>query len=58
MEQPDPAVGGVLPTLNQSATFELVEDAEERDRLNLQDLGEAALVNALVWGEEGQHLPL
>ncbi len=51
-------VGRVLAALDQAALGELVEDADQRDRLDFEDLGKPALMDALIIGEIGKRLPL
>ena len=58
VEEADPPVGGVAAPLDEPGRLEPVQDAQQRDRLDLEDLGEADLVDPLVLGEVDQHLPL
>jgi hypothetical protein len=58
MKNPDASVGGVRLPLEQSKRFQLVDDAGERNRLDVEKLGEAALIDTLVSGEVSQDLPL
>src|SRR6266403_5478663 len=58
MEKPRPPVGRIRMPLDQTPGLELVDDAAKRDRLDLQELSQAALVDALVVRQIGQHLPL
>src|SRR5580692_6937237 len=44
--------------LDQSLGLELVDDAHERDRLDLQQLGQTALMDTFVLREVSQDLPL
>ncbi len=44
--------------LDQTPRLELVDDAAKRDRLDFQQVGQAALVDAFVLRQIGQHLPL
>jgi hypothetical protein len=58
MQEPDAPVGGMGPALDEAGGLELVDDAPERDRLDLEDIGKPALMDALVLGEVREHLPL
>src|SRR5882672_7229448 len=58
MKQPYPPVGRMRMALDQRQRLELVDDAAKRDRLDLQEIGQAALVDALVLRQIGQDLPL
>lgn len=55
---PDAPVGWVIAPLNERDRLEPVEYAAERDRLNVEDVGKRALLDALVACEIGEHLPL
>ena len=44
--------------LDQTRLLQPVEDAGERDRLDLEDLGQRALLDALVARQMRQHLAL
>jgi hypothetical protein len=44
--------------LDQTPRLELVDDAAKRDRLDFQEVSQAALVDALVVRQIRQHLPL
>jgi hypothetical protein len=48
----------MLPSFDQPSVFQLVEDPDQSDRLDLEQLGEGGLVNALVLREIGDGLPL
>ena len=52
------AVAGIGPALDQAAVAELVEQAGERDRLQVEHVGEFGLVEALGTLEPDQHGPL
>src|SRR5258708_6519315 len=58
MEKPRPPVGRIRMPLDQTPRLEFVDDAAKRDRLDLQQVSQAALVDALVVRQIGQHLPL
>ena len=58
MQQPDPAVLGMLPSLDQAARLKLVENAHQADRLDFENVGQRRLMDALVLGEVHEHLPL
>src|SRR5258705_13426148 len=58
MKEPDPPVGRIRMPLDQAQRLELVDDAAKRDRLNFQQVSQAALIDALVVRQIGQHLPL
>src|SRR5258707_7810464 len=58
MKQPYPPVGQMRMALYQRQRLELVDDAAKRDRLDLQEIGQAALVDAFVLRQIGQDLPL
>ena len=58
MQTPGPPVGRMRMPLDQPLGLELVDDAAERDRLDLQQLGQTALVDAFVLREVSQDLPL
>src|SRR4051794_18881070 len=55
---PTPAVGRMIAALAQRGGLEPVDHTGERDRLDIEDVGERALLDALVAGEVGEHLPL
>ena len=48
----------MLAAFDEAPLGEFVEDAHQRDRLDLQQFGEAALMNAFVLREIGDSLPL
>ena len=58
MKEPYPPVGRMRMALYQRQCLELVDDAAKRDRLDLQQIGQAALVDAFVLRQIGQDLPL
>src|SRR5882672_5309064 len=58
MKEPDPPVGRIRMPLDQAQRLESVDDAAKRDRLDFQQVSQAALVDALVVRQIGQHLPL
>src|SRR5258705_13869541 len=58
MKEPYPPVGRMRMALYQRQRLELVDDAAKRDRLDLQQIGQAALVDAFVLRQVGQDLPL
>src|SRR6195256_3339231 len=58
MEKPRPPVGRIRMPFDQTARLEPVDDAAKRDRLDFQQVSQAALVDALVVRQIGQHLPL
>ncbi|MNN96968.1 hypothetical protein D3C81_2160370 [compost metagenome] len=48
-----------MPTaLDQATLLHFVEQAHQGDRLDLQQVGQAFLMNAFIEGQLGQHLPL
>ena len=57
-QQPGPPIGRVLPALDQAAFREPVENAHQGDRLDVEQFGEAGLMDALVLREIGDGLPL
>src|SRR5882762_9189064 len=58
MKEPYPPVGRMRMALYQRQRLELVDDAAKRDRLDVQQLRQTALVDAFVLRQIGQHLPL
>src|SRR6266446_212288 len=58
MKEPDPPVGRIRTSLDQTPRLKLVDDAAKRDRFDFQQVSQAALVDALVVRQIGQHLPL
>src|SRR2546430_13975334 len=58
MKERGPPVGRIRMPLDQAQRLELVDDAAKRDRLDFQQVSQAALVDALVIRQIGQHLPL
>src|SRR5882757_6318241 len=58
MKKPHPAVGGIRMPLNQPERLKLVDDAAKGDRLDLQQLSQAALVDAFVLRQISEDLPL
>jgi hypothetical protein len=55
---PDAAVARVGPTLDEATGFELIEDPDEGDGLDIEDVRQASLVNAFDRGKKCQDLPL
>ena len=58
MQQPDAAVLGMGAPLDELRLFQPVEDARQGDRLDFEDLGQAALLDALVARQMRQHRAL
>jgi hypothetical protein len=58
MQQPNPPVGRIRTPLHQPEDLKLVDDAAKRDRLDLQQVSQAALIDAFVLRQIGQDLPL
>src|SRR6266404_20347 len=58
VEQPDAPVGRVQPALDQIGLLQPIENARQRDRLDLEDFRQRALLDALVARQMGQDLPL
>ena len=55
MQQPDAPVLGMGAPLDELRLFQPVEDARQGDRLDFEDLGQAALLDALVARQMRQH---
>ena len=53
--QPDAAILGMGAPLDELRLFQPVEDAGQGDRLDFEDLGQAALPDALVARQMRQH---
>ena len=47
-QQPGAPIGRMLPAFNQPALGEFVENAHQRDRLDLKQFGETGLMNAFI----------
>src|SRR6185369_1493318 len=58
MEKPHTAVVTAQSPLDPARLFQAVNETAERDVLDFEDVGEAALVDALVARKIGQDLPL
>src|SRR5262249_28745576 len=58
VEQPRPAVARVEPPLDPAGLLHAVDEPPHRDVLDLEDLGEPALVDPLVTRQMDQQLPL
>ncbi|BBK40825.1 hypothetical protein STVA_08450 [Allostella vacuolata] len=58
MQALDPPVGGIEAPFDEAGRLQPVDHASERDRLHLQDVGEPALMDALVARQMGQDRPL
>src|SRR3569623_650940 len=58
VDQPNAAVGWIATPLDQPGFLEPVDHAAERDRLDLEQVGEAALVEALMARQGRQRAPL
>src|ERR1700730_6945929 len=58
MKTPHPPVGRMRMPRDQALRLQLVDDAAERDRLDLQQLGQPALVDTFVLRKVSQDLPL
>src|ERR1700730_1455361 len=58
LQTPHPPVGGMRMPRDQPLRLQLVDDAAERDRLDLQQLSPTALVDPFVLRQVSQDLPL
>ncbi len=58
MKQPNSSVRRVRTAFDQAQGLQLVDDAAQCDRLDIEKFRQFALVNALVLGEVRQHLPI
>src|SRR5260221_2386653 len=58
IELPDAPVGRVLAALDPARIGHAVDQSAEGDRLDLEDLGKACLVDAFMPREMGENLPL
>ena len=58
MEKPSAAVSRIRIPSDQPQHLQLVDDATERDRFDFDKLSESRLIDALVFREVGQNLPL
>ena len=58
VKQPCPAISRIGPAFDEAARLHLVEQPGERDRHDLDQVGQFALVDAFMPGQIGQHLPL
>jgi hypothetical protein len=58
MEKPSAAVGRMRAPFNQHQRLQLVGDATQRDRFDFDKLSESRLIDAFVFREAGQNLPL
>ena len=58
MEKPSAPVGRMRIPLDQPQRLQLVDDAAKRDRLDVEQLRESLLIDALVLRELSQILPL
>ena len=57
-QAPGTAIGGIGATLDQVGLLQAIDHPAHGDRLNLEQVGQPALVHALVAAQHGQDLPL
>jgi hypothetical protein len=55
---PGTPIGSVLPTLDQAALRESIEDAHEGNRIDLKQFAKISLMDTLILPEIGDRLPL
>ena len=58
MKSPRAAIGGVGNPLDEATLFEPIDDPRERDRLDVEQVGEFDLSHAGLARQPKQHLPL
>ena len=58
MQQPDPTILGMGAPLDEPRLLQAVEQTRQGDRLDFEDVGQAALLDALVARQMRQHRAL